>query len=69
MQLALCLYRLAHGCAFGTDADLSFDTVGKVIVRRLSDRFVSMANDHNEWKRDCANEEFRCVRGSNFSCE
>ena len=41
-QLAMCLYRLAHGCTFLTEstAHVIFHDVCKAIVRCLYDRVV-----------------------------
>ena len=75
MQSAVCLYRLAHGCDFGTVADLfgiskstacvTFNTVCKLIARRLNDRFVYTPKNRAEWKEELRgsleNWEFPCV--------
>lgn len=75
MQLAVCLYRLAHGCSFATVADLfaiskptacvTFNKVCRVIVRTLYDRVVIMPQSRTEWKEELRgfleNWEFPCV--------
>ena len=74
-QLAICLYRLAHGCTFTTVANLfavskptaciTFNKVCKVLVRTLYDRFVCLPKDQHQWenelKRFLEDWEFPCV--------
>ena len=74
-QLALCLYRLAHGCTFLTVGDLFgvaaptahciFMEVCKTIVKTLYDRFVFLPRTPEEWTNELQkfleNWEFPCV--------
>lgn len=74
-QLALCLYRLAHGCTFLTVGDLFgvaestahiiFHDVCKAIVGCLYDRLVYLPRNLQEWSQELehflANWEFPCV--------
>lgn len=64
-QLALCLYRLAHGCTFLTVGDLFgvaestahiiFQDVCKAIVGCLYDRFVYLPRNLQEWSQELEN--------------
>ena len=74
-QLALCLYRLAHGCTFLTVGDLFgvaestahniFQDVCKAIVKCLYDKFVYLPRNLDEWSQELRNFlenwEFPCV--------
>lgn len=74
-QLAMCLYRLAHGCTFLTVGDLFgvaestahviFHDVCKAIVRCLYDRVVYLPRNLEEWSNELKsfleNWEFPCV--------
>lgn len=74
-QLAICLYRLAHGCTFLTVGDLFgvaaptahciFMDVCKAIVKNLYDRFILFPRTSEEWKQEMQafleNWEFPCV--------
>ena len=74
-QLALTLYRMAHGISFSTVGDLFgvaaptayqiFSTVTSAIVARLYDRFVCLPRNEEEWKEELRcfleNWEFPCV--------
>ena len=74
-QLALCLYRLAHGCTFLTVGDLFgvaestahciFHDVCKAIVECLYDKFVYLPRNPDEWNQELRNFlenwEFPCV--------
>ena len=74
-QLALCLYRLAHGCTFFTVGDLFgvkestahsiFQDVCKAIVQCLYDKFVYLPRNIDEWSQELKhfleNWEFPCV--------
>ena len=74
-QLALCLYRLAHGCTLLTVGDLFgvaestahsiFQNVCKAIVQCLYDKFVYLPRDLGEWSQELRkfleNWEFPCV--------
>ena len=74
-QLAICLYRLAHGCMFLTVGDLFgiaaptahciFLDVCKAIVKNLYDRFVFLPRTSEEWSQELQgfleNWEFPCV--------
>ena len=74
-QLALCLYRLAHGCTFLTVGDLFgvaestahciFHDVCKAIVECLYDKFVYLPRNLDEWNQELRNFlenwEFPCV--------
>ena len=74
-QLALTLYRMAHGISFSTVGDLFgvaaptacqiFSTVTSAIVTRLYDRFVCLPRNEEEWKKELRcfleNLEFPCV--------
>jgi hypothetical protein len=74
-QLALCLYRLAHGCTFLTVGDLfgvaestahaSSHNVCKAIVERLYDKYVHLPRNLDEWSQELRafieNWEFPCV--------
>ena len=74
-QLALCLYRLAHGCTFLTVGDLFgvaestahiiFQDVCKAIVGCLYDRLVYLPRNLQEWSQELenflSNWEFPCV--------
>ena len=75
MQLAICLYRLAHGSAYSTIGDLFgvaestaaviFNNVCKVLVSALYDQFVCLPRNTDEWKQELEsfleNWEFPCV--------
>ena len=74
-QLALTLYRMAHGISFSTVGDLFgvaaptacqiFSTVTSAIVTRLYDRSVCLPRNEEEWKKELCcfleNWEFPCV--------
>ena len=74
-QLAICLYRLAHGCTFLTVGDLFgvaestahviFLDVCKAIVAHLYDRLVYLPRNESEWKDELQkfleDWEFPCV--------
>ena len=74
-QLALCLYRLAHGCTFLTVGDLFgvaestahiiFQDGCKAIVGCLYDRLVYLPRNLQEWSQELenflGNWEFPCV--------
>ena len=74
-QLAVCLYRLAHGCTFLTVGDLFgiaaptayciFMDICKVLVKVLYDQFVCMPRTAEEWSHELKgfieNWEFPCV--------
>ena len=61
-QLAICLYRLAHGCTYSTVGDLFgvaestasviFNQVCKTRVSTLYDRFVYLPRNSAEWKQE-----------------
>ena len=74
-QLALTLYRMAHGISFSTMGDLFgvaaptacqiFSTVTSAIVTRLYDRYFCLPRNEEEWKKELRcfleNWEFPCV--------
>lgn len=74
-QLALTLYRLAHGCSFSTLEDVfgwsiptndqTFNHVCRVLVQRLYDRYVRLPETDEEWiteiKGFIENYEFPCI--------
>ena len=74
-QLALCLYRLAHGSSYRTVRDLFgvaestsaviFKDVCRVLVTTLYDRYVHLPKSADEWKQELKNFlqdwEFPCV--------
>ena len=74
-QLAVCLYRLAHGCSYLTVGDLFgiaaptayciFMDVCKVLVNTLYDRMVYLPRTAEEWSNELKgfieNWEFPCV--------
>ena len=74
-QLAICLYRLAHGCTYSTVGDLFavaestasviFNQVCKILVSTLYDRFVCLPRNSAEWKQELESFlekwEFPCV--------
>ena len=74
-QLAICLYRLAHGVTYLTVGDLFgvaaptafciFMDVCKVLVNTLYDRFIYMPRTTEEWTQELKgfleNWEFPCV--------
>ena len=74
-QLAVCLYRLAHGCSYLTVGDLFgiaaptayciFMDVCKVLVHIFYDRMVYMPRTAEEWSHELKgfieNWEFPCV--------
>lgn len=74
-RLAICLYRLAHGCTYNTLGDLFgvaestaavvFNEVCKVLVSTFYDQFVYLPRNSNEWKQELQsfleNWEFPCV--------
>ena len=80
-QLALTLYRMAHGISFSTVGDLFgvvaptawqiFSTVTSAIVTRLYDRSVCLPRNEEEWKKELCcfleNWEFPCCRLGWFS--
>ena len=75
VQLGLTLYRLAHGCSYGTVGDLFgvapstacsfFNTVTNVIVQSLYDDLVKLPQNEEEWKKELTSFiedwEFPCV--------
>ena len=74
-QLAICLYRLAHGLSYSTVGDLFvvvestaaviFNNVCRVLVTTLCDRYVHLPKSADAWKQDLKNFledwEFPCV--------
>ena len=74
-QLAICLYRLAHGCTYDTIGDLFgvapstaaviFNKVCKVLVSTLYDRSVYLPRNTDEWihelEKFLEDWEFPCV--------
>ena len=74
-QLAICLYRLAHGCIYSTVGDLFgvaestasviFNQVCKILVSTSCDRSVYLSRNSAEWKHELEsfleNWEFPCV--------
>ena len=74
-QLAICLYRLAHGSSYSTVGDLFgvaestaaviFNDVCRVLVTTLYDRYVNLPKSADEWKHELKNFlqdwEFPCV--------
>jgi hypothetical protein len=74
-RLAICLYRLAHGCTYNTVGDLFgvaestaaviFNEVCKILVSAFYDQFVKLPRDSSEWKQELRNFlenwEFPCV--------
>ena len=74
-QLAICLYRLAHGSSYSTVKDLFgvadstehviFNDVCRVLVSTLYDRYVHLPKSADEWKQELKNFlqdwEFPCV--------
>ena len=62
IQLALTLYRLAHGCSFATVGDLfgiatstackTFNEVIRVIVLIFFDEYVTLPSTVEEWKNE-----------------
>ena len=74
-RLAICLYRLAHGCTYSTVGDLFgvaestatviFNEVCKTLVSAFYDQFVDLPTDTAEWKEELRNFlenwEFPCV--------
>ena len=74
-QLALTLYRLAHGCSYTTVGDLFgvapstactiFNHVIRCIVQALYDDYVVLPRNEEEWKNELnaflENWEFPCV--------
>ena len=64
-QLAICLYRLAHGCTFMTTGDLFgvaestahviFIEVCKAIVLKMYDEFVYLPKNVEEWRKELEN--------------
>ena len=74
-QLALNIYRLAHGCSFNVLKDLfgafqslateCFNKVVKVMVHCLYDEFVKIPQTEEGWVNECnffmVNYEFPCV--------
>ena len=60
-QLAICLYRLAHGSTYNTGdlfgvaaptASIIFNKVCKVLVCTLYDEYVYLPRNTNEWKKE-----------------
>lgn len=61
-QLAMCLYRLAHGCTFLTVRDLFgvaaptayciFQDVCKALVKNLHERIVLLPRTSKEWSQE-----------------
>ena len=74
-QLAICLYRLAHGCTFNTIGDLFgvaastasvvFNELCRILVCTLYDRFVYLPRNATEWIQELESFlkdwEFPCV--------
>ena len=74
-QLAITLYRLAHGCSLSTLEDVfrwsiptndkTFNYVCRVLVQRLYDRYVRLPETEEEWTAEIKgfteNYEFPCV--------
>ncbi|XP_028394424.1 protein ALP1-like [Dendronephthya gigantea] len=74
-RLAICLYRLAHGCTFSTLGDLFgvaestasviFNEVCKILVSTFYDKYVYLPRNQSEWKEELRNFlenwEFPCV--------
>ena len=74
-QLALTIYRMAHGCSFKVLKDLfgvsqsvtteTFNQIIRVIVSCLYNEFVGTPSSEEEWKIECKNFienwEFPCV--------
>ena len=68
-QLALALYRLAHGCSLSTLEDVfgcyistndqTFNHVCRILVQRLYDRYVKLPNTEMECKLPNTEEEWR----------
>jgi hypothetical protein len=64
-RLAICLYRLAHGCTYNTVGDLFgvaestaaviFNEVCKILVSTFYDQFVKLPVDSSEWKQELKN--------------
>jgi hypothetical protein len=64
-QLAICLYRLAHGCTYNTVGDLFgvaestaaviFNEVCMILVSTFYDQFVKLPVDSSEWKQELKN--------------
>ena len=64
-QLAICLYRLAHGCILMTTGDLFgvvestahviFIEVCKAIVLKMYDEFVYLPKNVEEWRKELQN--------------
>ena len=62
IQLALTLYRLAHGCSFATVGDLfgiatstackTFNEVIRVIVLIFYDQYVTLPSTEEKWKNE-----------------
>ena len=77
-QLALTLYRLAHGCSYTTIGDLfgvapstacpSFNHVIRCIVQALYHDYVVLPRNEEEWKNELTafldNWEFPCAGAS-----
>ena len=74
-QLAITLYRLAHGCSLSTLEDIfgwsiptndkAFNYVCRVLAQRLYDRYVRLPKTEEEWTAEIKglteNYEFPCV--------
>lgn len=74
-QLAITLYRLAHGCTFTVLEDLFgeslenccviFNKVCRVLVRRMYDQYVKLPENDDEWEKELKgfleNYEFLCI--------
>lgn len=74
-QLAICLYRLAHGCSLTTVGDLFgvaestasviFSEVCCALIVTLYDRYVCLPKNNQEWRKELKsfleNWEFPCV--------
>ena len=74
-QLAITLYRLAHGCSLSTLEDVfgwsistndkAFNYVCRVLAQRLYDRYVRLPETEEEWTAEIKgfteNYEFPCV--------
>ena len=74
-QLAITLYRVAHGCSLSTLEDVfgwsiptndkTFNYVCRVLVQRLYDRYIRLPETEEEWTAEIKgfteNYEFPCV--------
>ena len=61
-QLAITLYKLAHGCSLTTLEDLfewlipncaqAFNKICRVLVKTLYDRYVKLTETDAEWEKE-----------------